>query len=85
MSEGDGMDRGRAERAALDEEALRRLLADAGPRPAPPADDLAALAAAARAEWRRRYSGGPARTTAGRRWLPLAAAAVVTAGLGRVW
>jgi len=67
MNEGDGMDRHGAGRPALDEEAVRRLLAEAGPRPAPPADDLAVLAAAARAEWRRRYGGGPARTTAGQR------------------
>jgi hypothetical protein len=48
---------GRAWRGLPEEEQIRRLLAEAGPRPAPPEDDLAAITEAARAEWRRRYGG----------------------------
>jgi hypothetical protein len=58
---------------------VRRLLAAAGPRPAPPAEDLAAITAAARAEWRRLYGGraapaapAPARARSGDRLEPAA-------------
>jgi len=78
-----------------DDEALRRLLTAAGPRPELPRDDLAAITAAARTEWRRRYGGrdaaeppAPRRRTLARparRWLPLAAAAALVAVLGAAW
>lgn len=44
-------------RGLPEEEETRRLLAEAGPRPAAEEDDLAAITEAARAEWRRRYGG----------------------------
>ncbi len=51
-------DRGGWWRGVPEEEALRRLLREAGPRPAIPSADLAAIVETARAEWWRRYGGG---------------------------
>lgn len=67
-----------------EEETLRRLLADAGPRPAPPEEDLASLKETARTEWRQRYSdqSSPARPV--RFWMALAAAALLAA-VGLFW
>ena len=87
--------------AALEEEQMRRLLEQAGPRPEVPPEDLAAIQRAFRAEWQehvravriegRRDAGAPraerARRPAGldRRLLALAAALLVVLGLGWWW
>jgi ferric-dicitrate binding protein FerR (iron transport regulator) len=69
-------------RGVPEEDAVRQLLRDAGPRPLPPEDDIRAIRDAARAEWMRRYERDPRRR--GRTWL--AAAAVLLAGLiGLAW
>lgn len=67
-----------------EDEALRALLEEAGPRPPLPASDLEAIGAAARAEWRERYGGrrAPARM---RRWWLAAAAAVLLAAATLLW
>lgn len=62
MSEHEHTRPGRDGGGAAEEQAVRRLLAAAGPRPELPRDDLDAITAAARTEWRRRYGhrGDPA-------------------------
>jgi ferric-dicitrate binding protein FerR (iron transport regulator) len=65
-------------------ERLERSLRDAGPRTALPEEDLASIRETAREEWQRRYVRRPSRKTA-RRWIPLAAAAVITLAVGIVW
>lgn len=63
-----------------DETFTRDLLQKAGPRPAVPESDVAAITDAARAEWTRRY--GKPRRFAPQRWLlPLAAAIAIGIGL----
>ena len=62
------------------EEDLRALMEEAGPRAPLPAEDLAAIRAAARAEWRERY-GGARRGPRAVRW-GMAAAAVLLAAAG---
>lgn len=71
-------------RGAPEEEAVRKMLEDAGPRPAVPEDDLRAIREAARAEWSRRYGTGSNRGRPFRAWLPLAAA-VLAAAVGIAW
>lgn len=67
-----------------DEEAMRTLLADAGPRPSIPDEDLAAITEAARAVWVRRY-GNPRAPAGSKWWIGLAAAAVLAIALGLAW
>jgi ferric-dicitrate binding protein FerR (iron transport regulator) len=67
-----------------EEEAVRRLLAGAGPRPDIPKEDLAAIREAAREAWLGRY-GRPAPAETGRWWLGLAAAAALAVALGLAW
>lgn len=67
-----------------EDEALRALLEEAGPRTPLPAQDLAAIREAARAEWRDRYGGRRARPKAARWWMA-AAAAVLLAAAGLLW
>ena len=69
-------------RGAPEEDAVRKLLADAGPRPALPEEDLRAIRDAARSEWSRRYAAGTGRP--GRRWIPLAAA-LLAGAVGLAW
>lgn len=68
-----------------EEEELRRLLDEAGPRPPIPEDDLAAIREAAHATWTRRYGGRRAPERPGRWWVGLAAAAVLALALGLAW
>lgn len=71
-------------RGVPEEDAVKKLLGDAGPRPALPEEDLAAIRDAARSEWSRRYGAAPERKSPRRSWLPLAAA--LLAGLiGLAW
>lgn len=72
------------DKARREEEEVRRLLEDAGPRPSIPEVDLAAITEAARAAWRGRYGSrrAPARS---RGWIGLAAAALLAAVLGLAW
>ena len=69
-------------RGAPEEDAVQKLLADAGPRPALPEEDLRAIRDAARSEWSRRYGAGRERPS--RRWLPLAAA-LLAGAIGVAW
>jgi FecR-like protein len=71
-------------RGAPEEDAVRKLLADAGPRPDLPEEDLRAIRDAARSEWSRRYAAGPERGRPPRRWLPLAAA-LLAGAVGLAW
>lgn len=73
-----------SENTRREEDAVRKLLEDAGPRPPIPDDDLAAITEAARATWSRRYENrrAPARS---RWWIGLAAAAVLAVALGLAW
>lgn len=71
-------------RGVHEEEAVRRLIEDAGPRPALPEGDLASIKEAARAEWQRRYGGRGAPARLVRLWMALAAAALLAA-VGLVW
>jgi hypothetical protein len=76
-----------------EEAALRRLLEEAGPRPALPPEDLAAIAATARAAWRDKVqveveAGRFGESRARRRssWpLALALAAALVLALGAAW
>jgi len=69
---------------APDEDVVRRLLEEAGPRPPLPQDDLAAITQAARGAWSQRYGHkAPARPE--RWWIGLAAAAALALALGLVW
>lgn len=76
-----------------DERGLETLLAEAGPRPPLPADDLAAIRDAARAAWHRRWGDRRADDRGDdrgdgrrwRRWVPLAAAAALAAAVGLAW
>jgi hypothetical protein len=71
-------------RGAPEEDAVRKLLDDAGPRPAVPEEDLRTIRNAARAQWMRRYGAAPERK--GARWAWLAVAAVLlVAGIGFAW
>lgn len=63
---------------------MRKLLGDAGPRPALPEEDLRAIREAARGQWRRRYGAVPERKSPRRSWLPLAAA-LLAGVIGLVW
>lgn len=67
-----------------EDEGLRTLLAEAGPRDPLPAPDLEAIRAATRAEWRERYGGRPTRPGMPRWWLA-AAAAVLLAAAAFLW
>jgi hypothetical protein len=67
-----------------EDDALRALLEEAGPRASLPAQDLATIREAARAEWRERYGGRRARPRAARWWMA-AAAAVLLAAAGLLW
>lgn len=71
-------------RGAPEEDAVRKLLGDAGPRPALPEEDLRAIRDAARAEWSRRYGAAPERRSPLRSWLPLAAA-LLAGAIGLAW
>ncbi len=71
-----------------EEETLRRLLEDAGPRPPIPQEDLDAIASAARFAWRRqvRSQVQPQTSRTPRTlWIGLAAALAVTLGLTVWW
>ncbi len=69
-----------------DEELVRRLLAEAGPRPPLPEEDLEAITAAARAAWRANVRPRvPAKRARRPLWLPLAAALAVAVGLASWW
>ena len=71
-------------RGAAEEETARRLIHEAGPRTPLPEEDLDAIRAVARAQWRERY-GAPARPAPRRiAWMPVAAALVATA-IGLAW
>jgi len=64
-----------------DETFARELLKNAGPRPLPPEEDLAAIESAARAVWQERY----AKQHTAKWWaLPLAAALAIAIGLA-IW
>jgi hypothetical protein len=71
-------------RGAPEEEAVRKMLEQAGPRPAVPEDDLRAIRETARAEWSRRYGAGQKHGRPSRSWLPLAAA-ILFAAVGIAW
>lgn len=71
-------------RRVHEEEAVRRLLEDAGPRPALPEDDLASIKEAARGQWQRRYGNRRVPRRPVPLWMPLAAAALLAA-VGLVW
>jgi ferric-dicitrate binding protein FerR (iron transport regulator) len=73
------------EKARREEEEVRRLLEDAGPRPSIPEDDLAAITEAARAVWHQRYGGRKAPARGRRWWIGLAAAAALAVALGLAW
>nr|MDQ5873207.1 hypothetical protein [Acidobacteriota bacterium] len=62
-----------------EEEALRALLEEAGPRTPLPEQDLAAIREAARAEWRERYGGRRSRLRVARWWMAAAAAVLLAA------
>ena len=62
-----------------DDEALRALLEEAGPRAPLPAQDLEAIREAARAEWRERYGGARVRSRVSGWWIAAAAAVVLAA------
>ena len=64
-----------------EEETLRRLLEDAGPRPPIPQEDLDAIAGAARFAWKRQVRSRSRRPL----WMGLAAALAVTVGLAVWW
>jgi hypothetical protein len=66
-----------------EEDAVRALLERAGPRAPLAEEDLAALQAKAREQWRRRYGSSP--HPAGRRWWLAAAAAALLVGFGFLW
>ncbi len=67
-----------------EEDAVRKLLGDAGPRPALPEKDLRAIRDTARAEWSRRYVLAPEHRSPLRSWLPLAAA-LLAGAVGLAW
>ena len=71
-------------RGVPEEDAVRKLLADAGPRPALPDEDLRAIRDAARAEWSKRYGAVPEQRRPRRSWLALAAA-LLLGGIGLAW
>lgn len=71
-------------RGVPEEDAVRKLLGDAGPRPALPEEDLRAIRDAARGQWRRRYGAAPERQSPRRSWLPVAAA-LLAGVIGLVW
>jgi len=71
-------------RGVPEEDAVRKLLGDAGPRPALPEEDLRAIRDAARGQWRRRYGAVPERKSPRRSWLPLAAA-LLAGVIGLAW
>ena len=70
-------------RGVQEEEAVQRLLKEAGPRPAISEEDLASIKAAAHAEWRRRYGEQFSKPPV-RLWMSLAAAALLAA-VGLIW
>lgn len=71
-------------RGAAEEDAVRKLLEDAGPRPALPENDLRAIRDAAHAEWSRLYGAPAVPDSRRRQWL--AAAAVLLVGVaGLAW
>ncbi len=66
------------------EEAVRRLVEEAGPRRGLPEEDLASIRDAARGQWRSQYgAGGPAKRPV--RWWMALAAATLLAVAGLVW
>ncbi len=71
-------------RGASEDDAVRKLLEDAGPRPVLPVEDLRAIRSAAREEWVRRYGAVPERRRPQRSWLA-AAAALLVVGIGVAW
>ncbi len=71
-------------RGASEDDAVRKLLEDAGPRPVIPEEDLRAIRDTARAEWVRRYGAAPERRRPQRSWLA-AAAALLGVGIGLAW
>jgi len=66
-------------RGLPEEEAVRKLLEQAGPRPALPQNDLSSIKEAAYAEWRRRYGDRAAPRRTVRLWMALAAAVLLAA------
>jgi FecR-like protein len=71
-------------RGAPEEDTVRKLLGEAGPRPALPENDLRAIRDAAHAEWSRRYGVRAARDSRHRPWLA-AAAVLAAAVIGIAW
>jgi ferric-dicitrate binding protein FerR (iron transport regulator) len=71
-------------RGVPEEDAVRKLLQDAGPRPALPEGELRAIRNAARAEWLRRYRAAPERKRPLRSWLAVAAV-LLLGGIGLGW
>jgi hypothetical protein len=67
-----------------EEETVRRLLQEAGPRPALPEDEIESLKETARAEWRRRYGVRSISPRRFRPWMAVAAAALLAAA-GLLW
>jgi hypothetical protein len=84
MSEKKNTPRARDWRGVDEEEAVRKLLQDAGPRPPLPEDDLASIKEAARAQWWVGYGDRAAARRRARFWIPLAAA-VLLGAVGLVW
>src|SRR6185436_18838914 len=67
------------------EEDVRALLEEAGPRPDPPADDLARVRAAARQEWERVVDEERARSRRRRVVFPAALAAGLLLAVAALW
>lgn len=71
--------------SAVEEESLRELLESAGRRPAVPAEDLAAIKAAARSQWEELVEAGRTRRTRIRRFVPMALAASLLLAVAVRW
>ncbi|MGH9367857.1 MAG: FecR domain-containing protein [Thermoanaerobaculia bacterium] len=84
MSENNRTRPGGQWRGVPEEDAVRKLLEEAGPRPVLAQDDLASIREAARRQWRRRYGGRAAPRSSVRWWVSLAAAALLAAA-GLLW
>jgi hypothetical protein len=84
MSENNRTGPGEKWRGLPEEEAVRRLIEDAGPRRVLPEDDFASIKDAMRGQWRLRYGASRLSRRPVRWWMSLAAAALLAAA-GLVW